>query len=144
LNIISKQNNFKDCRKNSTISIFNDKSGSIYKRIKFNEKENKFFIFERPQIIKSQIEFNLKKLKNLTQNEIEEVNEYFYFFFAEEEKLFLENYSNLEEGFLIKAIIDEYWEILEEEEYLQKFDNSSLDYHYHNNNKENIKPIKSK
>ena len=125
------------------MSIFNYKSGNIYKRIKFNEKENKFFIFERPQTIISQIEFNLKKLKNLNPNEIEEVNEYFKFFFAEEEKFFLENYSNLEEGFLIKAIIDEYCEIPDEEEYVQKLEFSSSD-NYYNTNKEFIKSSKSK
>jgi hypothetical protein len=143
LTIISKQNNFKNSRKGSTMSIFNYKSGNIYKRIKFNEKENKFFIFERPQTIISQIEFNLKKLKNLNPNEIEEVNEYFKFFFAEEEKFFLENYSNLEEGFLIKAIIDEYCEIPDEEEYVQKLEFSSSD-NYYNTNKEFIKSSKSK
>ena len=58
----------------------------------------------------------MKKLKNLNQKEIEEVNEYFLNFFAEEEKIFLENFSRLEEGFLIKAIIDEFWENFEEDE----------------------------
>ena len=86
----------------------------------------------------------MKKLKNLNQKEIEEVNEYFLNFFAEEEKIFLENFSRLEEGFLIKAIIDEFWENFEEDENenenLQKLkEDSSLD-----NPKEFVTPVKGK
>jgi len=136
LNIYFTTNEDLKRKRENSYTNLTEKTKSLentYFRIKFNENENNFFIFEKAYTFANENILNsIKTFKYLNEGEIEELNIFLQEFFTKEEEELKENF--LFEGLKIEALIDELYELYED----HLFDTSEKNQNIKNNNSNSI------
>jgi len=113
----TSRDEFNRKKENSSDINLSDKLKSVessYFRVKFNENENNFFIYDKAHsLFSDNLSSHIKQFKFLNEEEIEDINLFLHEFFTNEELIIKKN-NFLGEGLKIEALIDELYESYED------------------------------